>query len=220
MSPTRRHKEQTVPEPPPATYYCPFDISWKDIFCLVFYFKWKSFVLTDHILSETICLFYFCVLFSNIYTKIKFTAKSWSDLWNFYSKVIFLEILSKKIFFTFLCWIWIIDVSQQYCENFRKIEQVELVENLAPSYLPYRFLHDLASFLLWEKVKLFDFFKNQWLEWNFSYIGSYDKWFCMKSRQKFANLLLLCKASSKQRLSERCRKHSRFLLFVWMLCPV
>ena len=53
----------------------------------------------------------------------------------------------------------IIDVLQLYCENFRKIEQVELVENLAPSYIPYRFLHDLASFLLWEKVKIFDFLK-------------------------------------------------------------
>ena len=36
---------------------------------------------------------------------------------------------------------------------------MELVENLAPSYLPYRFLHDFASFLLWEKVKIFDFLK-------------------------------------------------------------
>ena len=33
-------------------------------FCLAFYFKWKYFVLIDHILSETICLFCFCVLFS------------------------------------------------------------------------------------------------------------------------------------------------------------
>ena len=32
----------------------------------------------------------------------------------------FFWILSKKIFFTFLCWIWIIDILQQYCENFRK----------------------------------------------------------------------------------------------------
>ena len=139
--------------------YCPFDISWKDVFCSAFYFKWKSFVLTDHIWSETICLSYFCVLFSNIYTKIKFMAKSWSDLCNFYSKVIFWNFCLRKYFFTFLCWIWSIDVSQQYCENFRKIEQVELVENLAPSYLPYRFLHDLDSFLLWEKVKIFDVLK-------------------------------------------------------------
>ena len=139
--------------------YCPFDISWKDVFCLAFYFKWKYFVLIDHILSETICLLCFCVLFSNIYTKIKVTAKNWSDLCNFYSKVIFLKFLSKKIFFTFLCWIWIINVLQQKCENFRKIEQVKLVENLSPSYLPYRFLRDLASFLLWEKVKIFDFLK-------------------------------------------------------------
>ena len=39
----------------------------------------------------------------------------------------------------------------------KKIEQVELVENLTPSYLPYRFLYDLALFLLWGKVKIFDF---------------------------------------------------------------
>ena len=82
-------------------YYCPFDISRKDVFCLAFHLKWKYFVLTDHILSETICLFYFCVLFSNSYTKIKFTAKSWSDLCNFYSKLIFWNFLSKKIFFSF-----------------------------------------------------------------------------------------------------------------------
>ena len=44
-------------------------------------------------------------------------------------------------------------------KNSEKNEHVKLVENLAPSYLPYRFLRDLASFLLWEKVKIFDFLK-------------------------------------------------------------
>ena len=48
------------------------------------------------------------------------------------------------------------DISRQYSENCRKIEQAELVENLSPHYLPYRFLHNLHSFLLWEKVKIFD----------------------------------------------------------------
>ena len=52
-----------------------------------------------------------------------------------------------------------IDVSQQYCENFIKIEQVKLVENLPPNYLPYKFLHNFHSFLLWEKVKILDFLK-------------------------------------------------------------
>ena len=65
--------------------YCPFDTSLKEIFCLAFYFKWKCFVLIDYILSETICLSYFCVLFSNIYPKFKFTPNNWSDLWNFLS---------------------------------------------------------------------------------------------------------------------------------------
>ena len=81
--------------------YCPFDISRKDVFCLAFYFEWKYFVLIVHILSETICLFYFCVLFSNIYSKIKFTARSWSDLCNFYSKVIFGIFYLWKYFFFF-----------------------------------------------------------------------------------------------------------------------
>ena len=73
----------------PKCGYCPFDISWKEVFCLAFYLTWKYFVLVDYILSETICLFCFCVLFSNMYPKIKFIAKSWSELCNFYTKVIF-----------------------------------------------------------------------------------------------------------------------------------
>ena len=39
-----------------------------------------------------------------------------------------------------------------------KNEQAELVENLPPSFLPYKFLQNLHSFLLWEKVKKFGFF--------------------------------------------------------------
>ena len=83
------------------TNYCPFDISWKDVFCSAFYFKWKYFVLVDHILSETICLLCFCVLFSNIYTKIKVTAKSWSGLCYFYSNVIFWNFCLRKYFLFF-----------------------------------------------------------------------------------------------------------------------
>ena len=85
-----------------AMDYSALNIFLKDIFCLEFYLKWKHFVLIDHNLSETICLFYFCVC-SQIFTylKINFTAKNWPDLCNFYNKVIFLDILYKEIFFTF-----------------------------------------------------------------------------------------------------------------------
>ena len=51
-------------------------------FCLAFYLKCIYFVPFDHILSEIICPFCFCVLISNIYLRIKFTAKNWSDLCN------------------------------------------------------------------------------------------------------------------------------------------
>ena len=48
--------------------------------------------MIDHILSETICIFSFCVLFSNIYPKLKVTAKNWSDLFffNFWLRKYFL----------------------------------------------------------------------------------------------------------------------------------
>ena len=51
-----------------------------------------------------------------------------------------------------------------------KNEQAELVENLSPIYLPYRFLHNLQSILLLEKVKIFDFLKP----------NDYSKTFCAK----------------------------------------
>ena len=175
-------------------------------YLLAFYFKYKYFVLIDHILSETTCLFCFCVLFLNMYPKIKFTAKLWSDLCNIYSKVIFFsDVFVWEIIFTFLCWIWIINVSQQYCENFRKIEQAELVENLPPSTYPTDFYIICLHFYYGKTWKYLIFFRNKWLEKNFLCTGSYNKWFCIKSWQKFANLLLLCKAPSKKRLSERCR---------------
>ena len=48
--------------------YYSFNITRKYMFCFVFYFEWKYFVLIDHILSETICLFCSCVFFSQIFT--------------------------------------------------------------------------------------------------------------------------------------------------------
>ena len=91
-----------------------------------------------------------------MYLKIKLMAKNSSDLCNLYSKVIFFRIyVSENIFYFSLlnlnCF-----CSQQYRESFRKIEQAKLVENLPPSYLPYRFLQNLHS---WEKGKIFDFLK-------------------------------------------------------------
>ena len=56
---------------------------------MVFYSKWKCFVMSDHILSGTICLFCFCTLFSDIYRKINFMAKNGYDLCNFFNKLDF-----------------------------------------------------------------------------------------------------------------------------------
>ena len=50
------------------------------MFRLAFCSKLKYFVLIDHILSETICLFF--ALFSNIYHKIKYLAQNLYDLYS------------------------------------------------------------------------------------------------------------------------------------------
>ena len=69
------------------------------------FFAWR-FVLNENILflfnvsyQTPFMLLCFCDLFSNIYTKIKVTAKSWSDLCGFYSKVIFLNFCIRKYFY-------------------------------------------------------------------------------------------------------------------------
>ena len=69
--------------------------------------------------------------------------------WNFYLRKYFLLLFAEFKLLTF--YKYIVKISE-------KLNKWN-VENLAPSYLLYRFLHDLASFLLWEKVKIFDFLK-------------------------------------------------------------
>ena len=72
-------------------------------------------------------------------------------------------------------------VSQQYSENFRKNEQVDLVEDLPPIYLPYRFSHNLHSFLLWKKKMKILIFEKPKTRIKLFVHSSYDKWFCIKS---------------------------------------
>ena len=131
--------------------FCPLDITLKHVFCLAFYFKWKYFVLIDHILSETICLFCFCVLFSNVYPKIKFTAKNWSVLCSFDSKVIFLNFCQRKQFLLFFVEFELSMFHNNIVKISEKLNKWN-VENLPQNYLPYRFLHNLHSFVLWKKV--------------------------------------------------------------------
>ena len=153
-----------VPVPVP---YCPFDITRKDVFFLAFYFKWKYlFWMTISYQKPfvfSVCVFcsQICTLKLNLWPKIGMTYAISIVKWFF-----FFKFFIKKRVFKFLCRIRIIDVSQQYCENYRKIEHVELVGNLLPSNLPYRFLHNhCIHFYYGEKWKyLIFFFKNQWLE--------------------------------------------------------
>ena len=72
-------------------------------------FAWRFIIMiffwVDHI--KSICLF----------LKLSLWPKNWSDLCNFYKKVMFWIFLSKKIVFTFLYFFLMIDVSWKYCEK-------------------------------------------------------------------------------------------------------
>ena len=88
-------------------------------------------VATPESVSIRLKFYVFVFCSQNFYPKIKFTAKIWSDLCNFYRKVIFFwSFWLRKYFLLFFS-----EFSQQYFENFRIMEQAELVENLPPSYL-------------------------------------------------------------------------------------
>ena len=120
------------------------------------------YVLVDHILSGTICPFCFCVLFANMYPKIKFTTKNLSYAISvekflfilflfhifFFFFFFFFLIFCQRIIFFLLCFAeFEIFMSHNHIMNrFRKTELVDLVGNLPPSYLPYRFLRNLHYF--------------------------------------------------------------------------
>ena len=86
-------------------------------------------------------------------------AKSWSDLCNFYSKVIFWNVCLRKYFLIFFAEFELLMFYNDIVKISEKLNKWDWLKILAPSYLPYRLLHDLASFLLCEKVKIFDFLK-------------------------------------------------------------
>ena len=76
-------------------------VCWENVSCLSFYLKWNYFVQNVHTLSETICLFCFYILFSNMFPKIKFMSKTWSNLCNFYSKAILCNFCLRNYFILF-----------------------------------------------------------------------------------------------------------------------
>ena len=134
-----------------------------------------------------------------MYPKIKFIAKNCFDLCNFYSKEIFWNFcLRKYLFLFFFAEFELLMFHNNLVKSLEKLNKRNLLKICLQVTYPTHFCIICIHFkLLWEKVKIFDFFKNHWLEWKSFCIGSYDKWFCFKSWQKLANLLLLCNAPSK-----------------------
>ena len=74
-----------------------------------------------------------------MFPKIKFIAKNWFGLYNFYSKVTIWNFCLRKYVLLFLAEFELLMFHNNIVKISEKIEQAELVENLPPSYLLYRF---------------------------------------------------------------------------------
>ena len=137
------------------------------------YFAWR-FILNENILfwltisyQKPFVFFCFCVLFSNMYPKIKFIAKYWSDLCNFYSKVIFWNFCLSKYFYFSLPNLkyWLHNNIVKLSEKMNKLNLLKIC--LQVTYrtnfciLQFSFMFTMGK--SWNN----GFYKNHWLEWIF-----------------------------------------------------
>ena len=137
--------------------YCPFNISRKEYLLLGILFEMKTFCSNwPYLIRNHLSFLCLCFVLQKFTIKLNLGPKIGLT----YAVSIVKRFLYKKIFFTFLCWIWITYVSQHYCENFEQINKQNLLKNCL-RYLPQRFLHNLHWFLLWRKVEILNLKKKK-----------------------------------------------------------
>ena len=96
-----------------------------------------------------------------MYPKIKFIAKSWPDLCNFYSKVIFLEFCFRKYVLLFFAEFELLMFHNNIGKISEKLNKQNLLKNCLQVTNPTDFCIICINFYYGKKVKMFDFFKNQ-----------------------------------------------------------
>ena len=94
-----------------------------------------------------------------MYPKIKFIAKNWSDLCSFYSKMIFWNFSLRKYFLLFFAEFELLMVHNNIVKISEKLNKENLLKLCLPSYLPYKFLHNLHSFFIMGERENIQFFK-------------------------------------------------------------
>ena len=134
-------------------------ISLGKMFCAWRFILNKIFFLIDRILSETFCLFYFRVLFSNINPKIKFKAKIWFDLYNFFSKVIFFNFCLRKYFLLFFAEFELLMFHNTIVKISEKLNKRNLLKMCLQVAYPTDFCRIYIHFYYGKKKKIFDFLK-------------------------------------------------------------
>ena len=119
--------------------------------------------MSENILSETICRFCFCAMFSNIYRKLNFMAKIGSDLCNFYSKLEFLDLFFIYIYVLFLLFCTDFKLMMFYY-NIVKISRILNKKNLLKNCIQTNYPIDFCTFcdhFYYGKNENIRFFLNQ-----------------------------------------------------------
>ena len=94
-----------------------------------------------------------------MYHKIKFTAKNWSELCKFYSKVIFFNFRLRKYFLLFFAefnWLMLHNIIVKISEKLNKQNLLKICPQVT---CPTNFCIICIHFYNGEKVKIFDFLK-------------------------------------------------------------
>ena len=133
--------------------YCPFDITWKDVFCLAFYiFFW----LTIYLIRNHLPFLFLCFVLKYL-LKIKFTAKNWSDLCHFYSKVIFWIFCLRKYSLLFFVEFELLMFQNNIVEISEKLNKQNLLKICLQVTYPTDFCIICIHFYYWKKWKYLDF---------------------------------------------------------------
>ena len=123
------------------TTNCTFNILWKDVYYPVFYSIWKSLICHRHFfLSETVCRFCFqCFVF-----KYLLKNEFYGQIMGLTCTISIVNWIFLDLFFFFLLFFTDFNLLKFHNNTGKLSEQMELVENLHPKYLPCRFLHILV----------------------------------------------------------------------------
>ena len=131
----------------------------KIFFAWCFILKENSFFLIDHVFSETVCLFYFYALFSNICCKINFYGQK-MELMYVTSIVNQIFGIFYQTYFLLFCTVFkLLMFHNNIVKISESLNKLKLLKVCIKTTYPVDVLHIMQPFLYQEKKKVFDLIK-------------------------------------------------------------